>query len=107
MTHVSPVPIGSKHGSQPNWGGPRAGTIVPAVLPSKIIGSVPLKNIQWFLKNIGRCWLTRSSGIGESAYGFGFFSWETDEEGVETFVTEFFEEVFDVGTRETVEGFES
>lgn len=41
MTHVSPVSKGSKTESQPKTSGPRLGTMVPSVLPSNKIGSVP------------------------------------------------------------------
>jgi hypothetical protein len=39
-TYVKPVSSASKTGSHPNLGGPRAGTILPSVRPSKRIGSV-------------------------------------------------------------------
>ena len=39
--YVNPVPRGSKTASQPKTLGPLAGTIVPSVLPSNKIGSVP------------------------------------------------------------------
>jgi hypothetical protein len=40
-TYVNPVSSASNTGSHPNLGGPRAGTILPSVRPSKRIGSVP------------------------------------------------------------------
>lgn len=40
-THVLSKPLGWNTGSQPNVVGPRAGTIVPSVLPSNRIGSEP------------------------------------------------------------------
>lgn len=46
LTYVNPVPRGSKTASQPKTLGPLAGTIVPSVLPSNKIGSVPEKKKQ-------------------------------------------------------------
>ena len=40
-TYVRPVSSASKTGSHPKLGGPRAGTILPSVRPSKRTGSVP------------------------------------------------------------------
>ena len=43
LPYVNPVPRGSKTASQPKIFGPLAWTIVPSVLPSNKIGSVPEK----------------------------------------------------------------
>jgi hypothetical protein len=40
-TYVNPLSSASNTGSHPKLGGPRAGTILPSVRPSKRIGSVP------------------------------------------------------------------